>query len=99
MARYIDADEFKWEIVKKGQASRRYKLSETWELNRNEIWEAVDDMPTAYLKNKHGEWIDQDHGATYPFECSMCHKLPLLDAYGDYEFSNFCPHCGADMRK
>lgn len=63
----------------------------------------VDEFSTKFCKvmyqdepeRKKGRWIDQDDGAYYPFECSECHKEPLLDAYGNYVFSNFCPDCGS----
>lgn len=57
-----------------------------------------DGMKDAQPERKTGEWVDQDRGAFYTVECSECHKEPLLDAYGDYVHSNFCPFCGADMR-
>ena len=44
--RPIDADELKNAIVEEGQRSKRYKLGETWELNRDEIWKVVDEQPT-----------------------------------------------------
>lgn len=34
-------------VIEKGQASKRYKLGEFWELNRDEIWEALDSVPPA----------------------------------------------------
>lgn len=34
-------------IIEKGQASKRYKIGEFWELNRNEIWDALDGVPSA----------------------------------------------------
>lgn len=47
----------------------------------------------------HGEWIMRG-GKTY---CSKCGKLALRDQDRDnwwyYVQSNFCPNCGADMRK
>lgn len=55
-------------------------------------------LPSAQPEHKKGKWIDQDGGAFYTMECSECHKEPLLDEYGDYVQSDFCPHCGADMR-
>ena len=36
-------------LVEKGQASRRYKLGETWELNGTEIREALDSVPLVEL--------------------------------------------------
>ena len=58
----------------------------------------IHSLPSAEPERKTGKWIDQDEGAFYPIECSECHKEPLLDAYGDYVYSDFCPNCGADMR-
>ena len=34
-------------LVEKGQASKRYKLGETWELNGEEIREVLDALPSA----------------------------------------------------
>ena len=31
------------------------------------------------------------------FYCSNCHGTPLLNDEGGYDFSAFCPHCGAEM--
>lgn len=44
----------------------------------------------------HGEWINQDNGAFYPYECSNCHEQPFCDDYG-YHLTNYCPNCGAKM--
>lgn len=41
-------------------------------------------------ENVRGEWIE--HSYTYIVKCSVC------DA-GSQSKSNFCPNCGADMRK
>lgn len=72
---------------------RRY-----WQYTTRSIRDTVKilkDIPSA--ENK-GEWICQDQVAFCPIECSRCHKEPLLDTYGEYVFSDFCPNCGADMR-
>ncbi len=63
-----------------------------------ELYDMLEQMPSAQTERKKGKWIDQDGGAFYTMECSECHKEPLLDEYGDYVQSDFCPHCGADMR-
>ena len=44
-----------------------------------------------------GEWINQDNGAFYPYECSNCHEQPFCDDYG-YHLTNYCPNCGARMK-
>ena len=61
----------------------RYKMFEN----------AIDDAPT--IEPKRGEWIKQ---GISPYEgiqrCSVCN-----DIYDITEEFNFCPNCGADMRK
>lgn len=55
------------------------------------------DMPAADVReNVHGEWLYQelipnDITGTMHGECSVCHKVRIID--------KFCPNCGADMRK
>lgn len=80
----IDADAALGALIEKGQASRRYKLGEIWELNGQEIREALNTVPSAQKK---GHWIDE--GTNYL--CSECHRGCWVD-------SNYCPWCGADMR-
>lgn len=50
-----------------------------------------------FLSTESSKWIDQDEGAFFPVECLRCHKEPLLDEYGNYVYSVFCPSCGARM--
>lgn len=50
---------------------------------------------------KQGEWIDK-HGE--PVKCSICgaQEDKFVEGWGEWEMngeSNFCPNCGADMRK
>ena len=53
-------------------------------------------------KRPNGEWIEKhcDYGVYY--RCSNCHKMPP-NYECDYKEgaikTNFCPNCGADMRK
>lgn len=46
-------------------------------------------LPSAQPKK--GEWIDTGSGQ----ECSVCREVQ----YGYDNYRNFCPNCGADMRK
>lgn len=53
-----------------------------------------------YEERPHGEWIEQFDVKTqyYTCTCSVCgdtHRL-LINYFLE---SNFCPNCGADMRK
>ena len=45
----------------------------------------------------HGEWIETSEGTM----CNNCHKFPYDD--GEYHianwYSDFCPHCGALMKR
>jgi len=49
MAVYIDKDEVLNACVEKGQQSKRYKLGEKWELNYDEIKEALESCPRVLL--------------------------------------------------
>ena len=51
-----------------------------------------------------GEWEPVKYNAhcscgksygTYHYECQVCHRVSYAQPYG----LNFCPNCGADMRK
>lgn len=59
---------------------------------------AVSCEPTADVKEVvRGEWIKDDYGS-YIKICSICGKKPLATPNGVPSYSDFCPHCGADMR-
>lgn len=53
--------------------------------------EIVQNLPSA--DRPRGEWIDISEWYTPKQKCSICEMV--VDGYG----SNFCPNCGADMRK
>ena len=42
-------------LVEKGQASKRYKIGETWELNGEEIREVLDALPSAQPEQRYTE--------------------------------------------
>lgn len=44
-----------------------------------------------------GRWIYK--GFEKGYECSVCGSRCLLDRESDFFKSDFCPHCGADMRE
>lgn len=50
----IDADALYIDIVAKGQASKRYKVGETWELTGAEIREVINSQP---VLNQERKWI------------------------------------------
>lgn len=67
-----------------------------------------------HYKPKRGEWIAVDsysafggseeqwyaHGNPTAYHyCSVCKEQVHLDEFGEEMLTNFCPNCGADMRK
>ena len=79
-------------LLEKGQRSRRYKLGETWELNFDEIREALATVPSA--EPKKGKWIE-DCACS---ECGWCNEVEG-GFVGSTRGWNFCPNCGANMRE
>ena len=88
MARLIDADALKEAFEEDGHLS-------------GYIEEFIDDMPTITPEPVKGEWERYSLTALgteiewYRLRCSQCGLMPV----GDIRSWNFCPHCGADMRK
>ena len=53
-----------------------------------------------YVKRERGEWHLLDECANEGVYCSVCHKKVYRVNYANQKLkSNFCPNCGADMRK
>lgn len=46
-----------------------------------------------------GEWIENSLTIEKTLNCSICGAKPRQSVYGYYFHDNFCPECGADMRK
>lgn len=44
-----------------------------------------------------GEWTKRSNGKIWWYECSKCSGLILKNGWGNDMFSEFCPHCGANM--
>ena len=98
----ISRQEAKLAIIEKGQASKRYKVGEFWELNRDEIWDALDGVPSAQPERKTGKW---NFIGDNMFECTSCGVVyttnqlnGLRNCDVDPYAPKFCPSCGADMR-
>lgn len=81
-------------LVEKGQASRRYKLGETWELNGKEIREVLDALQPAQPERK-GKWVGYDGDWLKTMcKCSKCGAMiDINEKYRNF----FCYHCGARM--
>ena len=59
-----------------------------------EVEELVEKMPSVQPRRK-GHWINYKNDMPI---CSECGYIPPYErAIDDYEYSNFCPYCGAEM--
>lgn len=47
----------------------------------------------------HAEWKLKQGDEGVHWYCSKCREEALFDIFNYQEKSNFCPNCGADMRK
>ena len=74
-----------------------WSMFDCQELERGKHWDGHTDKDVTRLLSlntkevKCGEWLNSYRILELPFECSVCGE-------GNYEESDFCPHCGADMR-
>ncbi len=84
-------------LLEKGQHSRRYKIGDIWELNFDEIREAMDTLPSAEPERKTGKWIKANDGIDGHVNCTECFKTYDWDTQAQYY--DFCPSCGAKMNK
>ena len=60
---------------------------------------AIEEMPTADVKPiVDGEWelVDDTFDEMKDYKCNLCGQLCAMSIY---KMMNFCPNCGADMRK
>lgn len=93
MSRYIDADEAKRQIQKATMGQ-----CDVMKVFLNTMYR-IDKIPTADVReNVRGEWISKivecsRENYDQVFCCSVC------GVSNDWRRTNFCPHCGADMRR
>ena len=52
-----------------------------------------------FIGVKHGEWKKYRVTEGHVFVCSLCDYRTLVDFEGEFLYHNYCPKCGADMRK
>jgi len=45
----------------------------------------------------HGKWKRVEDGRAYWFACSECGEMTPKSQWGDNDFSEYCPNCGAKM--
>ena len=59
--------------------------------------QTIAQLPSAERK---GKWmVIHDHNFADTYKCSVCGERPIVDLYGEYVLSFYCPACGAKMRK
>lgn len=65
------------------------------------ILEKIDEQPTIEPDRPRGEWIDLSDGwQEGTFRCSSCQmEFVLIEGTPEDNEYNFCPNCGASMRK
>jgi len=86
MPKYINADELT-EYLADDCFTWRW-LNDDRADEVDSVIKAIAEMPAAdVVEVKHGEWV----GYNFDFYCSNCNRYHTVR-------SNFCPHCGADMR-
>lgn len=102
MSRYIDADLLKENHLMSDDCNNCEQnpiaCEYDYEYTKKDFCEWIDNEPTANVReNVYGEWLKGTHKGTHFVDsvCSNCGK-----AYSLYPLNyNFCPDCGADMRK
>ena len=102
--RPIDADNFKEQIKRWCNKYCPYtkKTRETMcsSCPLDSVFYLIDSTPTVNIIKLpvHSRWVSYPHQIDR--ECSICgHTEPYKFADKEAEIFNFCPHCGADMRK
>ena len=77
--------------VKDGLERNPYEIIET-----NTVLISIDEQPTVEaVPVVHGEWVNE-YINRYGHPCHCCSVCGFKASYQD---ENFCPECGADMRK
>ncbi|MBQ1297707.1 MAG: hypothetical protein IIY21_26955 [Clostridiales bacterium] len=85
--RLIDADELKVRLTELGWTS------DNGFDKRMYIDDIIDNSPT--VERPSGEWIEKPWGVV----CSRCKAQALHTPNGNQSRSDYCPDCGASMRK
>lgn len=79
-----------------------------WAERIRQVWNAIDSVPTVEaVQVVHGEWLDfyGDYSTAECDQCAECYEVsPDSEPKKEYfeafkQCYNFCPNCGADMRK
>lgn len=96
MARYVDADKFKYSLeLSIDSWSRDFNSkAPTITTTYKEVLHRLETMPTAdVVEVKHGEWKRKGQD----IYCSVCGNESAYNPFGASKFSDYCPNCGAKM--
>jgi DNA-directed RNA polymerase subunit RPC12/RpoP len=99
MARYIDTDVMKDDIIKLRRTLDTDKCSNDfacgWVIGVDNMEGLIDRQPTAdVVEVKHGEWMwDTEDN----YECSLCGTKTRVDEVMGMPTYNYCPKCGTKM--
>ena len=86
--RLIDADAMRQDWVENGKNEYVY--------DTNSVLDSIDAQPTIEAEPvKHGRWLICSDGY-YPY-CSECKEEPYRK--NNCDLPNYCPNCGARMRR
>lgn len=77
-----------YELYESGPAILRMYL-----IRAGDAMDTIENLPSAQPERKPGHWIQVGCNQ----ECSEC-GATYADLYPDYDETNYCPNCGADMR-
>lgn len=92
-------------LLEKGQSSRRYKIGEIWELNFDEMREALNSLPPAEPKAvpgiRRGYWEEYTrivipHPYNHYEQAWKCSECGYDEGFLAW---NYCPKCGAKMEE
>lgn len=70
-----------------------------WGYSFSDIYKKINELPSVTPIRPKGHWIMTELPAEDAHECSECGNLALVDEWGNEKLTDFCPHCGADMRE
>jgi len=109
MSRLIDADAL-WEKMYKYSDNEGAKMpygDDDSLIHKDSACFLIENAPTIEPERKKGKWIknpeyigdDTSGFIDNHFSCSECKKEAEINSWGFYILSDFCPHCGADMRE
>lgn len=101
MSKLIDADKLKRKCQKVATEAWKMKIKASIETTLNQFIDWIDQAePVDAVPVRHGRWKHKKD--LKQFFCDQCGEPSLTEDdvyfYG-MEFPNFCPNCGADMRK